>query len=62
MISLCRLDDVVKRGAEHKVYNYNGTIVALKNAIVWYKNDGTYVEPRSVDKKVEDKCDFCIMC
>lgn len=41
-----RDDDIGARGELCKVYDYDGNIVYLKNAKIWYNNDGNYVEPR----------------
>ena len=55
-IVLNRKEDIKARGANHKVHDYNGKIVLLKAATVWYNNDGNYVEPRSYEESI---CDIC---
>jgi len=55
--ALNREDDIKIRGENHKVYDYNGTIVKLKSAMVWYNNDNeNYIEPKSY--KSSDSCDI----
>lgn len=41
-----RDDDIGARGELCKVHDYDGTMVYLKNAKIWYNNDGNYVEPK----------------
>ena len=48
-----RSEDIKYRGKNHLVYDYNGRIVKLESATVWYSQDGNYMEPRSYD----DICD-----
>lgn len=50
-IALNRTDDIEMRGKDHKVHDYNGRVVKLSEAMVWYNNDGNYVEPRSYEEK-----------
>ena len=50
-IALNRIDDIEMRGKDHKVHDYNGKVVKLSEATVWYNNDGNYVEPRSYEEK-----------
>jgi len=42
-----RLDDMITRGRGCLVHDYDGHVVKLKNAKVWYNHDGDYVAPRS---------------
>lgn len=49
-IALNRTDDIEMRGKDHKVHDYNGRVVKLSEATVWYNNDGNYVEPRSYEE------------
>lgn len=44
-----RSEDIKNRGKNHLVYDYNGNIVKLEMATVWFSQDGNYVEPRSYD-------------
>ena len=44
--ALNRDDDISARGDLCKVHDYDGKIVYLKDAIIWYNNDGNYVNPR----------------
>jgi hypothetical protein len=55
-IALSREDDIQIRGANHMVYDYNGKIVQLKSATIWYNDDGDYIEPKSY--KLSDSCDI----
>jgi hypothetical protein len=57
-IALNRIQDIQLRGANHKVHDYNGKVVKLDSATVWYNNDGNYVEPRSYEETV---CNICIV-
>lgn len=42
-----REQDIECRGKYHLVYDYNGKIIELTDAVIWYSWDGNYVEPRS---------------
>ena len=42
-----REEDMEHRGKHHLVYDYNGKIIELIDAVIWYSWDGNYVEPRS---------------
>lgn len=53
-----REEDISIRGNNHEVYDYDGRNVLLKNAKVWYNNDGNYVEPTSHE---EVECNMCIV-
>ena len=44
-IAKTREEDINIRGKRHEVYDYDGHIVTLENAKVWYNNEGNYVEP-----------------
>ena len=50
MIVLERLYDVNTRGHECLVYDYDNSIVLLKNATIWYEN-GKYVYPKEYKKE-----------
>ena len=41
-----RDQDINERGKNILVYDYNGEIVTLSKAKIWYNNNGDYVEPR----------------
>lgn len=51
-----RKEDLEFRGKEHLVYDYNGNIVKLQSAKVWYSHDGNYVEPRSYNDICNNIC------
>lgn len=53
-----REEDIIIRGEDHEVYDYDGRLVILKNSKVWYNNDGNYVEPRSYEGI---ECNPCII-
>jgi hypothetical protein len=55
-----RDSDLVFRGSDHKVYDYDGKIVKLSDAQIWHSSDGNYVKPRSYTK--ECLCTMCIVC
>lgn len=42
-----REEDLKERGKEHPVYDYNGKIVELKAATLWYDENCVYVKPKS---------------
>ena len=42
-----RAEDLIERGEEHPVYDYNGKIVELKAATLWYDENCVYVKPKS---------------
>ena len=44
-----RKEDIKNRGKNHLVYDYNGNIVKLEMATVWFTQDGNYAEPRSYE-------------
>jgi hypothetical protein len=46
MHSNSREEDLLDRGEDLLVHNYDGSIIDLKHADIWYNNDGNYVEPR----------------
>ena len=50
-----RNQDIKIRGENLLVYNYNKEIVELKNAIIWYDNEGKYVIPKKYEE-VECYC------
>lgn len=41
-----RNQDMKERGKNILVYDYNGEVVTLSKAKIWYNNNGDYVEPR----------------
>lgn len=49
-----RDDDIASRGELCKVHNYDGNIVCLKDAKIWYNNDGNYIEPRIYEPQFFD--------
>ena len=67
-----RKKDLSKRGPKCLVYDYNGNVVPLDGAIIWYTKDGDYVEPRSYipeddknlkeidDNKEEEICEIIL--
>ena len=42
-----REEDLKERGKEHPVYDYNGKIVELRAATLWYDENCVYVKPKS---------------
>lgn len=44
-LPLNRKEDIQQRGRDCLVYDYNGSIVSLKEAVIWYSHDGNYMEP-----------------
>lgn len=49
-----RHEDIKSRGGDCMVHDYDGKKVMLRNAKIWFNNDGNYVEPRDYDT-----CEFC---
>ncbi len=48
---LCaREQDILIRGEEHIVYDYNGKVVELKTACLWYDENCRYVKPKSAEE------------
>lgn len=48
---LCaREQDILIRGHEHSVYDYDGKVVELKSAYLWYDENCRYVKPKSVEE------------
>lgn len=60
LLTLTRESDINIRGSHHKVYDYNGKVVKLINAKIWYSFDGNYVEPRSYNN--DCLCNICKIC
>lgn len=60
LLSLTRESDIINRGSQHKVYDYDGKVVKLIDAKIWYSNDGNYVEPRSYNN--DCLCNSCTIC
>jgi len=59
-LSFTRKSDINIRGSQHKVYDYNGNIVKLIDAKVWYNCDGNYVEPYSYKNNcLYNICNIC---
>lgn len=58
---LDRLRDINKRGYDCLVYDYDNSVVKLKDARIWYNND-KYVEPKLYQKDIEEKKEFTIKC
>ena len=55
-----RDDDISARGELCKVYDYDGNMVYLKDAKIWFNNDGNYVEPRIyIPHFCDGLFDFC---
>ena len=55
-----REDDISARGELCKVYDYDGKMVYLKDAQIWFNNDGNYVEPRIyIPHFCDGLLDFC---
>lgn len=52
-----RETDLVIRGGDTLVYDYDGKIVLLRDAKEWYSFDGNYIEPR---KHISD-CDSILI-
>ena len=42
-----REQDILIRGKDCPVYDYNGKIVELGAAILWYDENGHYMKPKS---------------
>ena len=42
-----REQDILIRGKDYPVYDYNGKIVELGTARIWYDENGYYVKPKS---------------
>ena len=42
-----REEDLKERGNDHPVYNYNGKIVELRAAELWYDDDCKYIKPKT---------------
>jgi len=42
-----RKSDLVNRGNDILVHDYDGKIVLLRDAKEWYSFDGNYIEPRT---------------
>ena len=62
---LDRLIDINKRGYDCLVYDYDNSVVQLKNARIWYNNN-KYIEPKLyqsiIDEKKENTIKCCIFC
>ena len=42
-----REQDILIRGKQHSVYDYDGTVLSLGSASLWYDNSFNYVKPTS---------------
>ena len=51
MVPQNRQDDISFRG-DIDVHDYNGSIIKLSKAKVWYNYDGDYVLPRTYEQEV----------
>lgn len=51
-----RKQDITERGENHSVYDYNGKVVKLSAATLWYDEDCKYVKPSSTEELT------CIIC
>ena len=51
-----REKDICARGSDCEVYNIDGSISFLSDAIIWNDNNGNYVKPKEVNPK---KCNWC---
>lgn len=54
-----RIQDMKERGRNILVHDYNGEIITLSKAKIWYNSGGDYVEPREfyptpIDEKNEE--------
>lgn len=61
---LDRLSDINKRGYDCIVYDYDNSVVKLKDAKIWYSNN-SYVEPKLYDAKSDKKeitIKYCFFC
>ena len=60
---LDRLSDINKRGYDCLVYDYDNSVVKLKDAKIWYSNN--YVEPKLYHAKSDKKeitIKYCFFC
>ena len=51
---LDRLSDINKRGYDCLVYDYDNSVVKLKDAKIWYNNN-SYAEPKLYHAKSDKK-------
>jgi len=51
-----REKDIYMRGSDCEVYNIDGSISFLSDAIIWVDENGHYVKPKEVKPK---KCRWC---
>ena len=51
-----REKDIYARGSDCKVYNIDGSISFLSDAIIWNDNNGNYVKPKEVNPKKFNWC------
>ena len=58
---LDRLRDINKRGYDCLVYDYDNSVVKLKNARIWY-NKNSYVKPKIYQSIIAEKKEFTIKC
>lgn len=53
-----REQDLLERGGNQMVHDYDGTIKPLKSTKIWFNQDGYYIPPRNVDNQFN----FCQKC
>lgn len=53
-LPLNREEDIKLRGRNCLVYDYDGSIVILEKAKIWYSHDGNYMEPRDIEEPYYD--------
>ena len=56
-----RNEDIRLRGRDTLVHDYDGTIVKLSQAKMWYNYDSDYVAPREVEQNNNYVCTDCIL-
>lgn len=44
-----REQDLLERGGNQMVHDYDGTIKPLKSTKIWFNQDGYYIPPRNVE-------------
>ena len=54
-----REKDILKRGENQLVHDYDGNIKPLKHCHIWFSQDGNYMPPRTFQEPNE--CDVCEM-
>lgn len=51
-----REEDLKNRNGDILVFDFDGTVTELREAVIWFNNDGNYVEP------TEFRTDCCLFC